>query len=78
MEKMLQVAKPYHIVGDYAAFIKKVPALLYRYLKVVLCELALLVGGLGGLVLGGILIIAALFTVFALGVFVNYGFSYFF
>jgi hypothetical protein len=78
MDKMLQVEKPYHIESDYAAFIKKAPALLYRYLKVVLCELALLAGGLGGLVLGGIMIIAALFTVFAVGAFVNYGFSYFF
>ncbi len=42
MDKMLQVEKPYHIEGDYIAFIKKAPALLYRYLKVVLCELALL------------------------------------
>ena len=78
MDKMLQVDKPYHIEGDYVAFIKKAPALLYRYLKVVLCELALLVGGIGGLVLGGIMIIAALFTVFAVGAFVNYGFNYFF
>ena len=78
MEKMLQVEKPYHTEGDYSTFIKKAPALLDKYLQVVLCELPLLAGGIGGLVLVGILILTVLFTVFAVGAFVNYGFGYFF
>ena len=78
MDKMLQIEKPYHVEGDYIAFIKKAPALLYKYLKALLCEVAILVGGIGGLVVGGIMVLAALFIVCALGAFVNYGFNYFF
>ena len=74
MEKLLQAEKQFQVEGDYFAFLKKITCLL----KVLFGEMGILLGGIGGLVVGGILALTGLFTIFAVCAFVNYGFNYFF
>ena len=74
MDKLLQAAKEYQVEGDFLALLKRVPGLL----KVVVGEVGLFVGGIGGLIIGSVLILAVLFTLFAFCAFVNYGIGCFF
>ena len=74
MEKLLQAEKNFQVEGDYFAFLKKMTCLL----KVLLSEMGILLGGICGLVIGGILVLTGMFTLFAVCAFVNYGFRYFF
>ena len=74
MEKLLQAEKQFQVEGDYFAFLKK----MTRLLKVLLGEMGILLGGIGGLVIGGILVLTGMFALFAVCAFVNYGFRYFF
>jgi hypothetical protein len=78
MNKMLHTEQPYHIEGDYIALIKNGAAFLYKYLKVLLQELAVLGGGIGGFVIFGMLILAVVFTVFAVCTFAKCIFCYVF
>ena len=74
MNRMIQVDKPYHVEGDYAALIKNGVGLL----KGALHQLGILVGGIGGVILMGILVLAGLFTAFAVCAFLKNCFWYFF
>ena len=78
MNKMLPVEKPYHTESDYIALIKDGANFLYKYLKVLLVDLGILLGSVGGLIISGILILVGLFIAFAIYTFVNYGLCYFF
>ena len=74
MNRMIQVDKPYHVEGDYAALIKNGVVLL----KGALHQLGILVGGIGGVILAGMLVLAGLFTTFAVCAFVKNCFWYVF
>ena len=74
MNKMIQAEKPYHVEGDYAALIKNGVVLL----KGALHQLGILVGGIGGVILTGMLVLAGLFTTFAVCAFVKNCFWYVF
>jgi len=74
MNRMTQVDKPYEVEGDYAALIKNGVGLL----KDVFHQLGILVGGIGGVVVGGMLVLAGLFTAFAVCAFLKNCFWYVF
>ncbi len=74
MNNMLQVDKPYEVEGDYAALIKNGVGLL----KGALHQLGILVGGIGGVVIVGMLVLAGLFTAFAVFTIVKNCFWYVF
>ena len=74
MDKFLQIEKQYQVEGDFFAFLKNIPGLL----KLMISETGFLVGGIGGLIIGSIMILAILFTLFAICAFVNYGIGCFF
>ena len=74
MDKLLQVEKQYQVEGDFFGFLKRIPGLL----KMVLGEVGLLVGSIGGFIIGSMVILTGLFTLFAVGAFINYGIGYFF
>ena len=74
MERLLQAEKQFQVEGDYFAFLKKITCLL----RVLFGEMGILLGGICGLVIGGILVLTGMFTLFAVCAFVNYGFNYFF
>ena len=74
MDKFLQIEKQYQVEGDFFAFLKNIPGLL----KLMISETGFLVGGIGGLIIGSIMILAILFTLFAICAFVNYGICYLF
>ena len=74
MEKLLQAEKQFQVEGDYFAFLKKITCLL----RVLFGEMGILLGGIGGLVIGGILVLAGLFTAFAVCAFMKNCFWYVF
>jgi hypothetical protein len=74
MNNMLGVDKPYQVEGDYGALIKNGVGLL----KGALHQLGTLMGGIGGLIIVGMLVLAGLFTVIAVFTFVKNCFWYVF
>jgi ABC-type Na+ efflux pump permease subunit len=74
MDKFLQVEKQYQVENDFFTYLKRIPGVL----KVLVGDVGLLVGGIGGLIIGSILILAVLFTLFAVCAFVSYGIGCFF
>ena len=74
MNKFLQIEKQHLVEGDFFAFLKNISSLL----KLMTSETGFLVGGIGGLIIGSIMILAILFTLYAVCAFVNYGICYLF
>ena len=74
MDKFLQVEKQYQVENDFFTYLKRIPGVL----KVVVGDAGLLVGSIGGLIIGSMLILAVLFTLFAVCAFVSYGICYLF
>ena len=74
MDKFLQVEKQYQVENDFFTYLKRIPGVL----KVVVGDAGLLVGSIGGLIIGSILILAVLFTLFAVCAFTSYGIGCFF
>jgi hypothetical protein len=68
MDKFVPVEKQYQVEGDFIAYFKRIPVLL----KIAVGDVGLLVGGLGGLIVGSVLILVGLFTLFAVCAFVSY------
>ena len=71
MNNMLQVEKPYQVEGDYITQIKNGAGLLYKYLKGALHQFGMLMGGIGGAIIMAMLVLAGLFTAFAVCAFVK-------
>ena len=74
MDKFLQVEKQYQTENDFFAYLKRLPGVL----KVLVVDVGLLIGGIGGLIIGSMLILAVLFTLFVVCAFVSYGICYLF
>ncbi len=74
MSRLVQVVKIYRVESELLTLVKRIPVLL----KLMIGEVGLFVGGIGGLIIGSVLILAGLFTLFAICAFVNYGIGCFF